>query len=269
MLSPLAIAASFFLLAFSDTPTMGDSSPLSFARAPGKPRCRYGDAFCTMRSMEHWRSFDHHETHQFLQLATPVHSGSETEEDDEASTAAPLMQPPTGAASPVSLGSDTDGEEAASGARTLSSVVEQIVRLGTFRGVGLIVGPTGSGKTRLLNSLAKRGVVSPAAEKEVWPEHRSVVSYLAERCGGVQAAMSRLNAVGLNTVPEWVKPFSALSNGQQARAPHRSAHCATDQRATPRSRGLHMHSGRSGAHSHSHSSRACSATTSAASLSRA
>ena len=115
--------------------------------------------------------------------------------------------------------SDTEtevDEEAAPGA--LASIVEEICRLGTFRGVGLIVGPTGSGKTRLLNALVKRGVVNPAAEKEVWPAHRTVVSALAERCGGVQAAMSRLNAVGLNTVPEWVKPFSALSNGQQARA---------------------------------------------------
>jgi hypothetical protein len=111
------------------------------------------------------------------------------------------------------------GEEESS-SLTLPSVVEEIARLGTFRGVGLIVAPTGAGKTRLLEALVKRGIVNPAAEKEVWPEHTSVVSALAERCGGVQAAMSRLNAVGLNTVPEWVKPFSALSNGQQARVPH-------------------------------------------------
>ena len=132
-----------------------------------------------------------------------VLSDTETEVDEEDEDAA------FSAAS--HLGSpDTDG--------ALASIVEEICRLGTFRGVGLIVGPTGSGKTRLLNALVKRGVVNPAAETEVWPAHRTVVSALAERCGGVQAAMSRLNAVGLNTVPEWVKPFSALSNGQQARA---------------------------------------------------
>ena len=140
-----------------------------------------------------------------------VLSDSETEVDEEDEDAA------FSAAS--HLGSpDTDGEAAAAPG-ALASVVEEICRLGTFRGVGLIVGPTGSGKTRLLNALVKRGVVNPAAETEVWPAHRTVVSALAERCGGVQAAMSRLNAVGLNTVPEWVKPFSALSNGQQARAP--------------------------------------------------
>ena len=203
---------------------MGDSSPLSFARAPGKPRCRYGDAFCTMRSMEHWRSFDHHEDHQFLQPVTAAHSGTETlseteteveevteEEEDAAAafSAAPALS--------VNLGSDTDGEESE------ASIVEEIARLGTFRGVGLIVGPTGSGKTCLLAALVKRGIVNPAAEKQVWPEHTSVVSALAERCGSVQAAMSRLNAVGLNTVPEWVKPFSALSNGQQARLPDHRA----------------------------------------------
>ena len=140
-----------------------------------------------------------------------VLSDSETEVDEEDEDAA------FSAAS--HLGSpDTDGEAAAAPG-ALASIVEEICRLGTFRGVGLIVSPTGSGKTRLLNALVKRGVVNPAAEKEVWPAHRTVVSTLAERCGGVQAAMSRLNAVGLNTVPEWVKPFSALSNGQQARAP--------------------------------------------------
>ena len=140
-------------------------------------------------------------------------SDTETEVDEEDEDAA------FSAAAPSHLGSpDTDGEAAAAPG-ALASIVEEICRLGTFRGVGLIVGPTGSGKTRLLNALVKRGVVNPAAEKEVWPEHRTVVSALAERCGGVQAAMSRLNAVGLNTVPEWVKPFSALSNGQQARAP--------------------------------------------------
>ena len=136
-----------------------------------------------------------------------VLSDSETEVDDAAFSAASHLGSP-----------DTDGEAAAAPG-ALASIVEEICRLGTFRGVGLIVGPTGSGKTRLLNALVKRGVVNPAAETEVWPAHRTVVSALAERCGGVQAAMSRLNAVGLNTVPEWVKPFSALSNGQQARAP--------------------------------------------------
>ena len=211
---------------------MAESSPLSFARAPGKPRCRYGDVFCTMCSMEHWRSFDHHEDHQFLQPVTAAHSGTETlsetetevEEvtEEEEDAAAAFSAAP---ASSVNLGSDTDGEEseAVSGARTLASVVEEIARLGPFRGVGLIVGPTGSGKTCLLAALVKRGIVNPAAEKQVWPEHTSVVSALAERCGSVQAAMSRLNAVGLNTVPEWVKPFSALSNGQQARLPDHRA----------------------------------------------
>ena len=179
-----------------------------------------------MRSMKHWRSFDHHEDHQFLQPVTAAHSGTETlsetetevEEvtEEEEDAAAAFSAAP---ASSVNLGSDTDGEES----RTLASIVEEIARLGTFRGVGLIVGPTGSGKTCLLAALVKRGIVNPAAEKQVWPEHTSVVSALAERCGSVQAAMSRLNAVGLNTVPEWVKPFSALSNGQQARLPDHRA----------------------------------------------
>ena len=76
-----------------------------------------------------------------------VLSDSETEVDEEDEDAA------FSAAS--HLGSpDTDGEAAAAPG-ALASIVEEICRLGTFRGVGLIVGPTGSGKTRLLNALVK------------------------------------------------------------------------------------------------------------------
>ena len=51
----------------------------------------------------------------------------------------------------------------------LAAVVEEIAQLG-FQ-VGLIVGPTGSGKTRLLDALVARGIVGPAEKKEKWPQY--------------------------------------------------------------------------------------------------
>lgn len=202
-------------------PVMCDSSsPLFFSRAPGKPKCRYGDD-CYRLNPQHWSNFDHDDTHRFLQSVSVVSLDSDTEEDDAAAS----VQPPT----PVkNVGSDTEEEEAEvvhlarcsplreEDARTLASIVEEIVSLGTFR-VGLIDGPTGSGKTMLLKALVACGIAGPVAEEEQWPKETPVVSHLASRSGGVQAAMSRLSTIGLNNVPAWVKPFGALSNGQQAR----------------------------------------------------
>ena len=56
----------------------------------------------------------------------------------------------------------------------LAAVVEEIAQL-SFQ-VGLIVGPTGSGKTRLLDALMARGIVGPAEKKEKWPQHTPVAS---------------------------------------------------------------------------------------------
>ena len=101
-------------------------------------------------------------------------------------------------------------------ADAIRSVVDEIESMGTF-GLGLICGPTASGKSQLLDKLVQRGVVGAAERKEQWPKYTPVVSHLATRRGGVQAAMDRLNTIGLNTVPTWMLNFGALSNGQQER----------------------------------------------------
>ena len=83
----------------------------------------------------------------------------------------------------------------------------------------LILGNTGSGKTRLLNLLCSNGVVELPAAQQQWPEDRAIVSVIAEELNGdVQMTIDRLNAVGLNTVSSWRNPFKCLSNGQQERA---------------------------------------------------
>jgi GNAT superfamily N-acetyltransferase/ABC-type thiamine transport system ATPase subunit len=73
-------------------------------------------------------------------------------------------------------------------------------------GIGVIVGASGTGKSTLLKSFGSP--VSP-----VWNDG-SIVSNFANAID----ANEKLSAAGLMSVPEWVKPFSVLSNGQQFRA---------------------------------------------------
>lgn len=74
-------------------------------------------------------------------------------------------------------------------------------------GIGLIVGASGSGKSKLLRSIAD-------PEQPEW-EHGVA---LAEHFASAEEAAERFYAVGLNTVPIWRLPYDVLSNGQQFRA---------------------------------------------------
>lgn len=74
-------------------------------------------------------------------------------------------------------------------------------------GIGLIVGPSGTGKTLLLNRFG-----FPSSNR--WDPDRSVASHFAT----VKDATDRLAAVGLNSVPTWLKPYHVLSTGEKFRA---------------------------------------------------
>lgn len=74
-------------------------------------------------------------------------------------------------------------------------------------GIGLIVGPSGSGKSTLLVSFGEPATLS-------WDSRKAIVSHFATP----DDAIARLSAVGLNTIPSWVRPFHVLSNGEQFRA---------------------------------------------------
>lgn len=73
--------------------------------------------------------------------------------------------------------------------------------------IGLIVGPSGSGKSTLLRSIGEPEVID-------WPANRAVCSSF----GTADNARERLGAVGLNSVPSWMKPYRVLSGGEQFRA---------------------------------------------------
>lgn len=74
-------------------------------------------------------------------------------------------------------------------------------------GIGLIVGPSGSGKSTLLRQFGEQTTVH-------WHHHKSVASHF----GSPEQAQSSLAAVGLNSVPSWLRPFHVLSTGEQFRA---------------------------------------------------
>lgn len=73
--------------------------------------------------------------------------------------------------------------------------------------IGLIVGPSGSGKSSMLDEIGK-------PEEITWDAKKAICSHFAS----ADDARSRLHAVGLNSVPSWMKPFHCLSNGEQFRA---------------------------------------------------
>lgn len=73
--------------------------------------------------------------------------------------------------------------------------------------IGLIVGASGTGKTTLLKEFGEEETIS-------WSNEKSIVSHFESPQDGI----NRLSAVGLNSVPSWVRPYNVLSNGEKFRA---------------------------------------------------
>ncbi len=73
--------------------------------------------------------------------------------------------------------------------------------------IGVIVGASGTGKSTLLNNFGKTQNIN-------WHKNKSIASHFED----ATIANEKLSAVGLMSVPDWVKPFDALSNGQKFRA---------------------------------------------------
>lgn len=81
--------------------------------------------------------------------------------------------------------------------------------------LGVIVGPSGSGKSSL-GRLVFPGVAihDPMAG---WPDDKPIVDAIAPG-GAFDDVTGALAAVGLGSVPSWLRPFHALSNGERFRA---------------------------------------------------
>ena len=79
--------------------------------------------------------------------------------------------------------------------------------------MGVIHGGTGSGKRTAIQQLVDSGLISHILSDAAspWPGDKAIVSAIAEKHGDTGAAIDRLSAVGLNSLPQWLKPFSSLS----------------------------------------------------------
>lgn len=81
-------------------------------------------------------------------------------------------------------------------------------------GIGLVVGPSGSGKT----SIGKRVFSGrPSISGGRWPGDAPIIDAIAPE-GDFDAVTAALSAVGLGSVPAWLRPYRVLSNGEKFRA---------------------------------------------------
>lgn len=79
--------------------------------------------------------------------------------------------------------------------------------------IGLIVGPSGSGKT----SLGRQAFGELTDLAAGWPEDQPIVEAIAPE-GDFNVVVAALSAVGLGSVPSWLRPFHVLSTGERFRA---------------------------------------------------
>ncbi len=78
--------------------------------------------------------------------------------------------------------------------------------------IGVIVGPSGSGKT----TVARELFGSCFAQAHEWSPNRSILDGFPMTLP-VREIVGLLSSVGFSSPPAWVRPFHALSNGQQFR----------------------------------------------------
>lgn len=81
--------------------------------------------------------------------------------------------------------------------------------------IGLIVGPSGSGKTSIGKTLFGGGKIVDLYSG--WDNNIPIVEAI-DPDGDFNSVTGALANVGLGDVPSWLRPFNALSNGQQFRA---------------------------------------------------
>lgn len=81
--------------------------------------------------------------------------------------------------------------------------------------VGLVVGPSGSGKSSIGRLLAEQGW--RLWQNLKWPKDKPLIDAILPK-GDYDTVSGALAQVGLGTVPSWLRPYSVLSNGEQFRA---------------------------------------------------
>lgn len=80
--------------------------------------------------------------------------------------------------------------------------------------IGLVVGPSGSGKTSMGRQLFGPDALYSA---DGWPSDKPIIDAISPG-GDFDGVTAALAAVGLGSVPTWLRPYSVLSNGEKFRA---------------------------------------------------
>ena len=81
--------------------------------------------------------------------------------------------------------------------------------------IGLIVGPSGTGKTSMGKAIFEGVGITDVYEG--WSKDNPIIDDISPE-GSFNSVTGALASVGLGDVPSWLRPFHALSNGQQFRA---------------------------------------------------
>lgn len=79
--------------------------------------------------------------------------------------------------------------------------------------LGLVVGPSGSGKT----SIGRHIFSEDRTAAMSWPSDRPLIDAISPG-GNFNDVTAALAAVGLGSVPSWLRPYPVLSNGEKFRA---------------------------------------------------
>ena len=77
--------------------------------------------------------------------------------------------------------------------------------------IGMIVGPSGSGKSAIARAAYRANLVQPSR----WPRDVAIVDAMGD--GPIHRITHTLTCVGLGSPRTWVKPYAVLSNGEKFR----------------------------------------------------
>jgi ABC-type ATPase with predicted acetyltransferase domain len=81
--------------------------------------------------------------------------------------------------------------------------------------IGMIVGPSGSGKSSIVGRLQDSGMFAEFLGGE-WNQDKPIIEVLGD--SDYAKATAALSAVGLGSVPSWLRPYHVLSTGERFRA---------------------------------------------------
>lgn len=80
--------------------------------------------------------------------------------------------------------------------------------------IGVVVGPSGSGKTSIGQQILGRRAFYRGGR---WPKDEPIIEAISPG-GAFDDVAAALSAVGLGSVPPWLRPYGVLSNGERFRA---------------------------------------------------